>query len=95
MSYTNGTILLLMVLLILSPFTYAGPDHLRPPPEKESWFEQIIEYIIGEFCKQTKKPYFLIISDEYQRELNSNYQHRPKIAVRSNVWRGPFSSFFT
>lgn len=37
----------------------------------------------------------IFILEEYQRELNSNYQHIPKVSVRSNLWRGPFSSFFT
>ena len=49
MSYPNGTILFMIILFILSPFICAGPVHLNPPPEKESWFEKIIEYIIGEY----------------------------------------------
>ena len=51
MRYRNGTMLLMIVIFILSPFICAGPVHLTPPPEKESWFEKIIEYIIGEFEK--------------------------------------------
>jgi len=47
MRYPNGTMLFMIFLFILNPLIYAGPAHLNPPPEKESWFEQIIEYLIG------------------------------------------------
>ena len=50
----NRTMLFTIVLFILSPFISAAPSHLSPPPEKESWFERIIEYIIGKYNNFTK-----------------------------------------